>query len=69
MKVSKDCEDTVKNTWKIMGCYTKFLVIVGKAKNKKTSRRRKKSVKMRSQVYRGLPPDWYLEYSNCGHFE
>lgn len=28
MKFSKDCEDTVKNTWKVLGCFTKFLVIV-----------------------------------------
>lgn len=28
MKVSKDCEDTVENTWKVLGCFTKFLVIV-----------------------------------------
>lgn len=40
-----------------------------KANNKKTSRRRKKPVKMRSQGYLSLPPDWYLECSNCGHVE
>lgn len=28
MKVTKGCEDTVKTTWTVLGCYTKLLVIV-----------------------------------------